>query len=132
MGGLELLQLGAGREDAAPGSPERVLGDEDRRAPVERDGDRVARPGVDLVDGGVLLVEMFGLADAPYLLFAGSPSPTCTRLPWLLGEVAMTEPVFLVAGGIVPATGLPNQCGLEIAITKIEIPDSVMPGARMR
>lgn len=86
---------------------------------------------LDVTAGTSLLVEMFGAADAPYVLVAGSPTVGCVGLPWLLGEVALAPPVFLVDIGLVPASGLPNECGLETATTKIELPVNAPAGAQV-
>lgn len=81
--------------------------------------------------GDVVLVETFGLADNPYILFAGAPAPGCTPLSWVLGELAMTSPVFIIDVGIVDATGLPNQCGLDRMARKLTIPADVPSGAQL-
>lgn len=80
--------------------------------------------------GNVLLVEMFGLGDQPYILFAGAPLGKCYTLPWVLGGIAMDAP-FILEVGLVPAAGFPNPCLHDMVASKIEIPDTVPVGAEV-
>lgn len=81
--------------------------------------------------GSAIAVDMHGLADSPYILFAGAPSPTCYSLPWVLGAVAMDPPFLIVEVGLVQASGLPSKCGLDMTTCKLEIPADVPSGARL-
>lgn len=81
--------------------------------------------------GSVIGVEMYGLADTPYILFAGTPVDSCYQLSWVLGGVAMDPPFMIVEVGVVPASGLPSKCGMDVAKTKLAITTDVPPGAEL-
>lgn len=76
-----------------------------------------------------LVVEMYGLADLPYILFAGPPGKDCFELPWVLGGLTMDLPVSIVEVGLVPASGLPSKCGLDTATFHLPIPMGLPAGA---
>lgn len=76
-----------------------------------------------------IVIEMYGLADQPYILFAGPPGKVCLQLPWVLGGVTMQLPVSIVDVGLVPASGLPGKCGMDTATFKLELPAGLPPGA---
>lgn len=80
--------------------------------------------------GTTLLTATYGLANEPYLFFAGAPAAQCLSLPWVLGGIAMDSPTILDVG-FVPASGLPNPCGLDTAFSKLEIPVGAPAGAQL-
>lgn len=77
------------------------------------------------------LVEVYGAASQPYLLFAGPPAAGCASLPWVLGELAMDLPILLLDVGVVPDAGWPVKCGVERVGMKLEIPIGAPPGAEL-
>lgn len=81
--------------------------------------------------GSAIAVEMYGLADSPYILFAGAPSIGCYTLPWVLGGIAMDPPFLIVEVGLIQATGLPSKCGLDVSTCKVEIGSDVPSGAQL-
>lgn len=81
--------------------------------------------------GSKISVEMYGLADSPYILFAGAPTNACYQLSWVLGGIAMDPPFTIIEVGVVPASGLPSKCGMDVAQTKLAIATDVPLGAEL-
>lgn len=84
------------------------------------------------VDSGeYVLVEMFGMADQPYILFAGEPTTACIAFDWALGGLVSLPPWIVVDIGLVPASGLPGKCGMDTATMKLGVPDPTPAGAAL-
>ena len=81
--------------------------------------------------GSALWVEMYGLADSAYILFAGAPSANCYTLPWVLGGISMEPPFMILEVGLVPAAGYLSKCGMDTAATKLPIGSNAPYGAQI-
>lgn len=80
--------------------------------------------------GEVLLLRLFGQQQLPYVLFAGDPMSACLPLPWALGGLCSLPPYLVLDAGVVAASGVPSQCGLDIVILKLRLPSVAPSGAQ--
>lgn len=84
----------------------------------------------DVPPGEGVIIDIYALAEMPYLLAAGMPSTAAYNLPCCQAQLVMEPPILLVEVGVV-APVAPGPCGMDRVYTKLQIPDAAPIGAQL-
>lgn len=82
--------------------------------------------------GERLAIEVYALADSPYVLFLGMPTPGCQAVPQLAGALGLWAPIVTLEFGIVSAVSSAGACPATLAATALVVPTTVSLGMQFR
>lgn len=81
--------------------------------------------------GEGLAIEVFGLPEMPYILFAGTPTIGCLPILGLSGELAVWAPIITLQLGFV-SNNYVGDCGVAVSTMSCTVPVTIPLGMQLR